>query len=103
MTGGNACDCTIADTTGDAQITKDEFNSYALSTRALCGDAVYAYRFARFDALLDGRWLTSEFGAYTSVYGGTGTFAAVSGGDGSMSESEYIFKSCCLLALSGGC
>ena len=43
-----------------------------------------------FSAIVIGSWPSAEFDAYTSVYGGTGTFSAVSGGDGSMSESEYI-------------
>ena len=82
--------CANVDTNGDGIVSRSESTSYALSPSALCGDAVYAYRFARYDADASGSWTGTEFDAYTSVYGGTGTFAAVSGGDGSMSESEYI-------------
>ena len=78
------------DSNGDGIITTRESTAYALSPSALCGDAVYSYRFGKYDTAADGSWSSAEFDAYTAAYGGSGTFSVVSGGDGStISESEY--------------
>jgi hypothetical protein len=87
-TGSNGM-MSVVDANGDGFVSSFEFLMYALGPSALCGNAVYTYRFGKYDADADSRWSSTEFGAYTAAYGGSSTFAAVSGGDGWISEAEY--------------
>ena len=79
----------IVDINGDSFISSLEFMLYTLGPSALCGDAVYSYRAGKYDKDADGSWSSAEFDAYITAYGGSGSFASVSGGDGLISVAEY--------------
>jgi cysteine-rich repeat protein len=66
----------------EAQAAVEEASAYY-------GDAMYSYRFGKYDADADGMWSSAEFAAYTEVYGESDTFSVVSGGDRSISEAKY--------------
>ena len=51
--------------------------------------SVEEYRFGLYDSDGDGSWSSSEFSAYTAVFGGTGSFDALAGNDGRMTLAAF--------------